>query len=351
VNKGLNTSDIEDMASLGGTPEEKPKFKSIKKKRPLRTRRDSDEDDNEANNEEKQDSESVLQDTLELQKLRKRPKGVNVAALALGKKVTKTDSEGDNDPFKIKTVGLLTLEEAKRASQQELANDGNGTVDGSDIGTQFSKETRVRDEDEEMRRFIEIEMEKRRMKGSRGRDANETGETESTYLSPEDAALASLPAHLKSSHTKKNEEMLSSQMLSGIPEVDLGIDEKIRNIEATEAAKKRAAEERIRKAKSGTPSEFVPTNLAVNFRQANRFKQTEEQTDEQTNKQTDRQKKNKQKKGEEKLVTQRTVVVGQVPQERLVAVDSNGQPVTHSDPNRATDDHHLTQFKKHFQRK
>ena len=27
--------------------------------------------------------------------------------------------------------------------------------------------------------------------------------------------------------------MLSSQMLSGIPEVDLGIDEKIRNIEAT----------------------------------------------------------------------------------------------------------------------
>ena len=80
---------------------------------------------------------------MELQKLRKRPKGVNVAALALGKKVKKTDSE-DNDPFKIKSVGLLTLEEAKRASEQELANDGSGTVDGSDIGTQFSKETRVR---------------------------------------------------------------------------------------------------------------------------------------------------------------------------------------------------------------
>jgi hypothetical protein len=64
------------------------------------------------------------------------------------------------------------------------------------------------------------------------------------YLSPEDRALLSLPEHLKKAQTKKSEEMLSSQMLSGIPEVDLGIDEKIRNIEATEAAKKKAAEER-----------------------------------------------------------------------------------------------------------
>ena len=59
----------------------------------------------------------------------------------------------------------------------------------------------------------------------------------------------SLPEHLRKSHSKKNEEMLSSQMLSGIPEVDLGIDEKIRNIEATEFAKKRLAEERNKKNK------------------------------------------------------------------------------------------------------
>ena len=41
---------------------------------------------------------------------------------------------------------------------------------------------------------------------------------------------------------QQSEEMLSSQMLSGITEVDLGIDEKIRNIEATDAAKRKAAE-------------------------------------------------------------------------------------------------------------
>ena len=69
------------------------------------------------------------------------------------------------------------------------------------------------------------------------------------YVSPEEQALLSLPEHLSKSHSKKNEEMLSSQMLSGIPEVDLGIDEKIRNIEATEFAKKRLAEERNKKNK------------------------------------------------------------------------------------------------------
>lgn len=64
--------------------------------------------------------------------------------------------------------------------------------------------------------------------------------------------------------------MLSSQMLSGIPEVDLGIEEKIRNIEATEDAKKKLAEEQERKRRREKPSDFVPTNLAVNFKQPNR---------------------------------------------------------------------------------
>jgi len=315
----------------------KPKFKSVTKKRPLRTRRDSDDETAEGDKDDKQE-ESVLQDTLELQKLRKRPKGVNVAALALGKKVSKDSASSDTDPFKIKSVGLMTLEEAKRAEKQEEANDG-GTGEGSDaIGTQFSKETRVRDEDEEMRRFIEMEMDKRR-RGSGRPGPDDPSEAQNTYMSPEDAALSSLPAHLKSSMSKKSEEMLSSQMLSGIPEVDLGIDEKIRNIEATEAAKKRAAEERIRKAKSGAPSEFVPTNLAVNFRHANRFKQTDSKPATDVDKSATA----------EPLVKQRTVVVGQVPQERLVAVD--GQAARDNDPNRATDDLHLTQFKKHFQRK
>lgn len=89
------------------------------------------------------------------------------------------------------------------------------------------------------------------------------------YLAPEEAALLSLPEYLRISSTHKSEEMLSNQMLSGIPEVDLGIEAKIKNIEATEAAKMKLMWERRNK-KDG-PSQFVPTNMAVNFVQHNRF--------------------------------------------------------------------------------
>lgn len=47
---------------------------------------------------------------------------------------------------------------------------------------------------------------------------------EAKYRSPEEAALQAVPDHLRVSSTRKSEEMLSNQMLSGIPEVDLGIE-------------------------------------------------------------------------------------------------------------------------------
>lgn len=62
--------------------------------------------------------------------------------------------------------------------------------------------------------------------------------------------------------------MLSNQMLNGIPEVDLGIEAKIKNIEATEAAKEKLLLDQ--KNKKDGPSHFVPNNMAVNFVQHNR---------------------------------------------------------------------------------
>lgn len=72
-----------------------------------------------------------------------------------------------------------------------------------------------------------------------GENDNETSFNDEKYLSPEEAALLSLPEHLRVSSTHRSEEMLSNQMLNGIPEVDLGIEAKIKNIEATEAAKEK----------------------------------------------------------------------------------------------------------------
>lgn len=136
------------------------------------------------------------------------------------------------------------------------------------IGTQFSVETNKRDEDEEMMKYIEEQLAKR--KGNKAEEVPQEGEDTKKvkYLSPEEAALQAVPNHLRESSTRKNEEMLSNQMLSGIPEVDLGIEAKIKNIEATEEAKLKLLYEQ--NSKKDAPSQFVPTNMAVNFVQHSR---------------------------------------------------------------------------------
>ena len=180
---------------------EKPKihFKSIKKKRPIRQKDSSDEEEESIEAVDKDAFEEIL----EIQKLRKRSKGVSAVTLASGKKVSKEEELIDPDPFKVKSGGLLTLDKARKAAKIE------DEEREEEIGTQFSKETRVRDEDGEMQKFIETEMEKRSGK-RQDSDANEPEQ----YMPPEEMALLSLPEHLKIK-SKKNEEMLSSQMLSG----------------------------------------------------------------------------------------------------------------------------------------
>lgn len=142
-------------------------------------------------------------------------------------------------------------------------------------------------------------------------------------MSPEEAALLSLPDHLRVSSNQRSEEMLSNQMLSGIPEVDLGIDAKIKNIEATEEAKMKLIWERQNK-KDG-PSQFVPTNMAVNFVQHNRFNM-----------------ENDKKRKIEKVV---------VPKTEISVIDENvDKIVKKAKGERATDDYHYEKFKKQFRR-
>ena len=88
------------------------KFKSVKKKRPVRKRESSSDEESGNKDSDEPDTNEKLSETLELQKLRKRPHGVNAVTLASGKKVSRVDElvYNDPDPFKIKTGGLLTLD-------------------------------------------------------------------------------------------------------------------------------------------------------------------------------------------------------------------------------------------------
>lgn len=103
------------------------------------------------------------------QKLRVKPNGINAIALAVGKKITQEDMvlkvskrwnicktdilrakwvfTFQNDPFKVKSGGMINMNSLKsRKPQVEDAYDVG-------IGTQFSAETNKRDEDEEMMKY------------------------------------------------------------------------------------------------------------------------------------------------------------------------------------------------------
>ncbi|KAB7505629.1 Uncharacterized protein Anas_03196 [Armadillidium nasatum] len=204
--------------------ENKITFKKINKKNICR-RKNSESSSNE-DEDDKDQLLSRLEESKELRKIRRKHGGVTAEALLHAKKEKK--KEKDDDPYKVKTGGMLDLETVKNTPKVDDAYD-------TGIGTAFSAETNRRDEDAEMQKFIEENLAKR--KGVK-KDKVEKGE-ENKYLSPEEAALQSVPDYLRKSSSKKNEEMLSNQMLSGIPEVDLGLEAKIRNIEATEEAKQK----------------------------------------------------------------------------------------------------------------
>lgn len=309
------------MEKDDGSQSDKISFKQLKRK-PIRKRRESSSEDSEGENKmNTADILSRLEETKEIQKLRQRPKGVSVIGLAVGQKVSIEEELTCKDPYKIKSGGMVNMKALKSGKVKQV-DDAYDTG----IGTQFSAETNKRDEDEEMMKYIDEELAKRKGSEDSEKDATDPNK----YLSPEEAALQSLPDHLRQSSTHRSEEMLSNQMLSGIPEVDLGIEAKIKNIEATEDAKLRLLWER--RNKQDGPSQFVPTNMAVNFVQHNRF-----------NIDTDPPKRKK-PPVEEKPEPKKISSVNMEPPPMVIV------PTKKEKGERATDDYHYEKFKKQFRR-
>ncbi|KFW88691.1 Uncharacterized protein C9orf78, partial [Phalacrocorax carbo] len=170
-----------------------------------------------------------VEEAKEVQSLRKRPNGVSAVALLVGEKLQEEATLVD-DPFKIKSGGMVDMKKLKERGKDRINEE-----EDLNLGTSFSAETNRRDEDADMMKYIETELKKRK-----GIVENE------------------------------EQKMLANQMLSGIPEVDLGIDAKIKNIISTEEAKAKLLAEQQNKKKDSETS-FVPTNMAVNYVQHNRF--------------------------------------------------------------------------------
>lgn len=128
-----------------------------------------------------------------------------------------------------------------------------GDVEKDDLVLQdtFAQETAVMVEDPNMLRYVEQELAKRQ-----GRNFGDANQVENDVKRAEDE-LYKIPEHLKVK--KRSSEENSTQWTTGIAEVQLPIEYKLRNIEETEAAKKLLQEKRFvghSKAESSIPSSF-----------------------------------------------------------------------------------------------
>lgn len=128
-------------------------FNKPKSKRNFRKRR---VEDNEEDTDDKNNGSSEVENGLELAKLKrefkKKTAGVNAESLAKGTKTPRF--EDPNDPYKMKSGGGLTQVREKRLGANEK--------DVTQISSTFKTEKKIRDEEEEMNKFIESEILKRR---------------------------------------------------------------------------------------------------------------------------------------------------------------------------------------------
>lgn len=228
-----------------------------------------------------------------------------------------------------KTVGLTTAD--------ALASD-------LDLRKTFSVETNRRDEDADMLKFIEEELAKRKGKVTSGDESSGIKITENLN----DLVFNVLPEHLLKSNEKKTEEMLSNQMLSGIPEVDLGVHERIRNIEATEMAKQKL----IKKGSNfdlNLPNRLQESSAtSATYMQHNKFNLG----DMNAMRPPGAKKARVDQPPMVKVIKEAVVVIGDEPKESLFKVKPTGGHHMLKFPGREkpTDDYHYEKFKKSFRK-
>ncbi|WJX19718.1 Protein COP1 SUPPRESSOR 2 [Trifolium repens] len=192
----------------------------------------------------------------------------------------------------------LTLQQSQSGFSSGLAaktvdkNDGDGG-DKDDLVLQdtFAQETAVMDEDPNMVKYIEQELAKKR-----GRNIDAEDQVENELKRSEDE-LYTIPDHLKVK--KRNSEESSTQWTTGIAEIQLPIEYKLKNIEETEAAKKLLQEKRLMVGR--TKSDFsIPSSYSADYFQRGRdyaeklrkehpelYKDRSQQDDSSASKQTD----------------------------------------------------------------
>ncbi|KAL1918910.1 uncharacterized protein VTP21DRAFT_2291 [Calcarisporiella thermophila] len=229
-------------------------FKSIKpKKRNYRKKTleeeqeaTSSEKNGESGTNEEEDVSETLEELIELRKFRARPLGIDARKLERGDEKKKSNAK------------------AKASGEDHSKEEGGEKSLKLDS---FTHQTNTIDVNKHMMEYIEQELRKRR--GDQISSTAENGGDKNKPIDPMDL-LYHTPEHLKVKSTaiREGNAAISSGMLMAVPEVDLGIDVRLKNIEATERAKRQLLESDD----SGTPDDTDERLLASGeFSDPNRF--------------------------------------------------------------------------------
>ncbi|KAF9968504.1 hypothetical protein BGZ73_009228 [Actinomortierella ambigua] len=214
-----------------------------------------------------------LEELVELRKLRQKKAGVAAEELLVGdltQKKKKKDKTPVADPWKLSSGGgLVDLDEVRRSDE--------GTPRSTTLNS-FTKQTNALDVDKHMMKYIEEELKKRKGIATTDDDDN-NNQAFSNALSGDMEILNQLGIRQKQTHAPDQQEgnvQLSTTMLSAIPEVDLGINERLRNIEETERAKRKLYEDKnhpsqTTSSSSGSSSRFrAQTHVLSDHERASR---------------------------------------------------------------------------------
>ncbi|KAG0144039.1 hypothetical protein CROQUDRAFT_672589 [Cronartium quercuum f. sp. fusiforme G11] len=200
----------------------------------------------------------TIDDIIALRKLKKARGGIDLERLNAGEPKKKRKKRGTKtaaDPVDDPSVEDNELQSEEIQKDDRLDEDEPEDEDARTRkiikSNNFTQQTNTLDVDKHMMRYIEEELKQRRKAAiDAGADASSepilTGVEAVASLDPRDELYKIAEKYrIDKKPVVEGNVTLSATMLTSIPEVDLGIDTRIKNIEATEKAKRKLADERM----------------------------------------------------------------------------------------------------------
>jgi len=174
-------------------------------------------------------------------------------------KKKKKKKDGEEEESAAPTYGLIGGSSSKREIDDDDDDDNKDSKARKAVRqNNFTQQTNALDVDRHMMAYIEENMKTRR--GGQNKDGEEGSSR--PYDAKEE--LFKLPEKYKTQNIRAQEEgsvTNSISMLAAIPEVDLGMDTRLKNIEETEKAKRIAADSRGLKRQNNDEEHLAATRF------------------------------------------------------------------------------------------